>query len=437
MAIYNDKNIRDKVAKLLKKGNSLKSIADELGLGITTITKIKHTLAVDDLAIDTTVVSDEVEMEQDYENGKVGLFILSPRIKTPEQAMKKAGLSPDDWEITKCLVKTWELGAKVEGTNHHGHKFTRGIAVEPLYGLTIHCKRRRGYSPDIFLERLRKALRGSQKVPPKKRYNLKNNRHQVMLSIPDIHFGKLAWAATSGEDYTLETARDRYLEAVAFLAHETSIWNPSQINYVIGNDALHVDNGRSTTTKGTYVESDCKWQDAYIQLATTLKDSINLLKEYAPVNVIVVPGNHDEEKMFTMGHAVGWLFEDDPNVNVDWSPVHRKYATLGNTMIMFEHGHNMQREKKGVGHLMASEQPEMWANSIYREVVTGHWHHKKDILVESMQVDTIKDVTIRFLPSLAGTDEWHHKHGYINIKAAEAHVYDMESGHRAFVEYRL
>lgn len=432
MNLYDDPNIQAKCVKFHNQGLSHEKIAQKLNIGHTTVYKaLKAHRECNPAPVD------EFELSHDYEEDKIGLFVLSPRIKTPEAALERAGLNPDDWEIVKCLIKTWEMGCKIEGTNHHGHKFTRGIAVEPLYGLTVHCKRRKGYSPNIFLDRFRDAVRASKRYIPRNRRSQRTSDYTVVLSIPDSHFGKLAWSDTSNDDYTLDIARQRYVDAVGFLLEEASMWEPSEIIYVIGNDALHVDNGKSQTTKGTYVESDSKWQDAYIQLAGALKDSINMVKEYAPTKVCVVPGNHDEEKMFTMGHAVGWLYEDDPSVDVDWSPLARKYVGRGQNLWMFEHGHNMAKDIKSIGHLMASEQPELWSKSRYREVITGHWHHKKDRIVESMQVDTIKDVVVRFLPSLSGTDEWHYKHGYINVKAAEAHIYHQEDGHCGMLEYRL
>jgi hypothetical protein len=54
------------------------------------------------------------------------------------------------------------------------------------------------------------------------------------------------------------------------------------------------------------------------------QEVIDKCASIAPVDVIIIPGNHDEERTFYMGDALACRYEGNPNVTVDNSPKTRK-----------------------------------------------------------------------------------------------------------------
>ena len=64
-----------------------------------------------------------------------------------------------------------------------------------------------------------------------------------------------------------------------------------------------------------------------------------MLSERAPVRVVVVPGNHDEESMLHMGDALEALYENTlTHVTVDNSRPLMKAYKYGECLLIFDHG---------------------------------------------------------------------------------------------------
>jgi hypothetical protein len=84
---------------------------------------------------------------------------------------------------------------------------------------------------------------------------------------------------------------------------------------------------------------------------------------------------------------------------------------------------------------MAIEAPDDWAKSTCREWFLGHIHTTRSVTTQ--QGNEFNGVTIRWSPSVAGTDAYHFEEGYVgNRRAAEAYVYSLESGYSGhFVAY--
>jgi len=185
------------------------------------------------------------------------------------------------------------------------------------------------------------------------------------ISLPDIHYGKL-------HDYTLTQVEDQYMITVQELVQKASGLNIEKFILPIGNDGMNSEGMRGTTTKGTPQQDSGGWKDTfrgYWQLMTT---AIDYLKEQAPVDVIIVSGNHDYERMFYAGDVLAGWYRNDANVTVDNSYDSRKYYEYGQNMLMFTHG---DKEKPAdMPLIMATEKPEMFARTSHREVHCGHLH---------------------------------------------------------------
>jgi hypothetical protein len=237
------------------------------------------------------------------------------------------------------------------------------------------------------------------------------------ISLPDIHYGKL-------HDLSLTQVEDQYMMVVQELVKKASGLDIERFVLPIGNDGMNSEGMRRTTTKGTPQEESAGWKDTfrgYWQLMTT---AVDYLKEKAPVDIIVVSGNHDYERMFYAGDVLAGWYRNDANVTVDNSYSSRKYYEYGQNMLMFTHG---DKEKPAdMPLIMATENPEMFARTSHREVHCGHLHKE--------MVNEYRGIKVRFVPSICPNDEWHKQMGYEAKRTGQAYIWNKFKGLEGYLQ---
>ena len=242
-----------------------------------------------------------------------------------------------------------------------------------------------------------------------------------VLSIPDVHVGKLAWAPEVGEAYDTKRAVTAYIDAAGKLTARLKESGVGHVLYIVGNDLLHVDGGLyPATTKGTIVDTDTRWQYAFRRAKAMIASVVQALAEFAEVRVVVAPGNHDRVLSWTLGEVLVAYFAHAEGVEVDNEPRYRKYARYGKLLFGITHGDLVKPH--ALPTLMATEVPKDWGETSWREWFLGHVHRKREFV--SASVNEENGVRMRYLPSLAAADRWHHELGYSHVRSAEAHVYD-------------
>lgn len=246
----------------------------------------------------------------------------------------------------------------------------------------------------------------------------------VELDLFDAHFQMLAWAQETGEDHDLDIITDRYLHCASILAARAAKhFTVRKWLLIVGQDLFHTDkydDGKiATTARGTPQDVDTRLAKAARRVRMVLTRIIRHLRETAPVDVLVVPGNHDTERAWWMGEILDATFEADEHVVIDNRPLSRKYVRIGNSLIGFSHGHN--EKHKDLRDYMTQEAKHDWAETTFREWHVGHFHHEH-VLDE-------RGVVVRQMPSLAGTDKWHYDSGYVHsVRGGRAIVWSMEDG---------
>jgi len=260
--------------------------------------------------------------------------------------------------------------------------------------------------------------------------------HCLEVNIFDLHFGKLAWAPESGQNYDYKIARERFFDSIEYFISMASNFKISEIAFPVGNDFLNSDTDYpyAATTKGTPQENDLRWQKMFKIGREMLIMAINRMSEIAPVRVIIIPGNHDFQKSFYIGEVLDVRYENDQNVYIDNDPKPRKYYKYGKNLIGFTHG-NEEPESRLL-MLMPQEVPGLWAKTKYREWHCGHLHHSKKVTTKASE--DVQGISIRYMRSLKGTDEWENKKGYIgSIGGAEAYMWHKDKGLISSFNYNL
>lgn len=254
------------------------------------------------------------------------------------------------------------------------------------------------------------------------------------ISIFDPHFGKLAWAEETGEDYDLQIAEERFKNAVNELVGRVdNLDKVSRIHLPLGNDLFNIDSSENTTTAGTPQDSDSRFAKLVQRVKILLVEVIDALSTIAPVDVSIVPGNHDSHSAFMLGEILDAWYHNDPRININNSPKWRKYYIYGKNSFLYTHGDKEKHADLGI--IFATEEPELWAASKYRFAKVGHFHSNKK--VDYVSVEDKTGFQIQILPSLSGTDEWHYSKGYLSNKQAKAYLYHKEKGEIASYTYNV
>ena len=240
------------------------------------------------------------------------------------------------------------------------------------------------------------------------------------ISLPDIHYGKY-----TGQ--TLDQAEEEYMNTVKELMNKAKGLNIERILLPIGNDGMNSEGYSRATTKGTPQQDSAEWQETFVGYCNLMVRAITYLAKSAPVDVVVVQGNHDYERMFYAGEFLRAFFLNDDRVMIDNGYDSRKYYKYGVNLIMFTHG---DKEKPAeMPLIMATEQPLLFAQTKFREVHCGHMHKE--------MVNEYRGIKVRFIPSICANDAWHKMMGYEAKRTGQAHIWSKERGYEGYLQTNI
>jgi len=243
--------------------------------------------------------------------------------------------------------------------------------------------------------------------------------HLLIIDPADVHIGKLASSFETGEDYNTQVAVQRVKSGVSGILEKSAGFNIDQIVFVAGNDILHIDTPKRTTTSGTPQDTHGMWYDNFLIAKKLYIDVLDSLIKVADVHFMYNPSNHDYQSGFFLADSIRSWYRTCKNITFDTSISHRKYYRYNNNLIGTTHGDGAKTQDLPL--LMAQEAGEDWSAAKNRYVYIHHIHHK-------MSKDYI-GVTVEALRSPSGTDGWHHRNGYQHApKAVEGFIHSKEHG---------
>ncbi len=227
---------------------------------------------------------------------------------------------------------------------------------------------------------------------------------KLLLEFPvvDLHLGRLSWKPETGEHYDYKIARERFLWVTDNVCQRVSNSHIEKIIYPIGNDFFQTDTTKGTTTKGTFVDTDSRQKKLLLTGAQMLVESIDRFSRFAPVVVVLVPGNHDYLTSYSALLYLWAWYKDSKRVTVWEDPKTRKYIEHGVNLIGYAHG---DKEGKRIAGNMPAEAPKAWGRTMFREYHLAHLHHERAIEENG--------ITVRRLSTMASADAYEHEHGFI------------------------
>ncbi len=344
------------------------------------------------------------------------LNYLGPKVRTMEELLVYAEVDRTVWEVERYTINKWDVGAKDPQSG--------SVLTTPLYQIKVWLRRR---VVEQQLQNLITGMLDAFKVaaPPARVITRPPTGDGLLeISILDLHLGKHCWAEEVGEAYDLNIAQRIFHAALEDLLAKGAAMKPATILLPIGNDFFNVDTIAGTTTAGTPQDEDGRWQQSFIAGRKLMVQAIERCREVAPVEIVMVAGNHDTARLYYLGEVLAGWFRHCPDVRVDASPTQRKYFRWHHSLIGFTHGNNEPVASLPI--IMATEQRAAWAQTLHHEWHLGHFHARQKKVFQA--VADQHGVIVRVIPSLCPGDAWHKARGYQGARAAEAFYFDPTAG---------
>ena len=343
--------------------------------------------------------------------GYTQISAFVPGVLGDTELMKELNIDPVRWRITKV---------------QYDRKDTyKGEAINPMVNVRVWLEPKVAEIAirDLFAGLLEDAKAFSPKYP-KITYPKSDEGVLYEIAMPDIHLGLLAWAEESGTDSDLKLTEVMVNQVTDQLLANVKGMPVSRILFPVGNDYFNVNDKREETIHGTRQQEDTRWQKTFRKGHQLMVQQIDKCQAIAPVDVLVIPGNHDEERAFYMGEVLAAWYRNCPNVRVDNRALKRKYYAYGVNLIGLTHGY--YEKASTLCNLMPLEVPQLWAASLYREFHLGDKHHKKDMLTIT---EEFTGVTVRILRALSAASTWAFDKGFLGaLRAGEGFVWHPAKG---------
>lgn len=363
-------------------------------------------------------------LKQEGENLYISVN-LDFEVRTLEALLLACEVDGTKWEVISWQCKKWDLGIK---------NAQEKIETKQLFSVSAKFRPKKvdtdlKLQKEVLLNELFANAPGESSFPAVQRQQ--NGEYLLELALFDMHFGKMAHREETGADYDLKIAVERYKTAIEDLLSQVDLNSIGRILLPIGNDMINIDNVQSTTTAGTPQNCDSRFHKIVRTVKNVLIDTITQLSLIAPVDVVVVAGNHDEQTSFLIGEMLDAYFYNTARVTVANDAAPRKYYKYGTVGIMFTHGN--KEKHNDLGMIFAAENPLLWAATTQRYIQIGHHHHNKKIKV--IANDEYQGFQVQIIPSLSGNDAWHEGKGYDSLKQAKGFTYHKLRGLRGEFTY--
>lgn len=417
-----DPRVLEEAALAAERNETLREAAEELNLPYSTFYDRYQAAIEEGLTGAESSKNDGSRVQEKFEKDHSGdcqkIHSIGSEIRTVAQAMAKAEIDEDVWEVDRYKINSWEVAGK------QGDGSFRKC---PLWQVTVWLKRKISKPHVDAIEAFERRIANyAPKYEKIERPKKSGSPHMLELALFDVHFGKLAWNRETNNDYDLSIAQEIFANAVDDLIAKTAHYNIDKILLPIGQDFLHVDDMRGMTYSGTPQDMDSRFAKVFETAEIAVQEAIEKCRQIAPTKVTWVPGNHDRQTSWYLCRVMRGTFTHADDVEFDVEPTVRKYEKYGKTLLGYTHGN--EEKHSSLPTIMATEEKRKWADTTHHEWHIGHWHKKKQ--TNYTPVDTYDGVVVRVIPSLCGTDAWHYMKGYIGgTRAAEAYLWSHTDGY--------
>lgn len=259
--------------------------------------------------------------------------------------------------------------------------------------------------------------------------NLKEIKpYAAILSIQDFHFGRLASSLETKENTSMEIQSKHLMDSVdSLMSRLFPFGQPQKLYLTIGGDFINSDNSKLTTTHGTPQDSFPSHTALTVKGSLLLIKMIDKLRQFFPlIELIPTPGNHDNDSSVSLYMFCSAWFRECEDVitffditDEERNIRKRQYRKYGNSLLAFAHGDGTQIKDNPV--IIANEARELWGQTKYCILTTGHKHFRISQDLFGIQHNQV--------PTLAIEDRWGETKGFQNQKGMNILLIDKEQGY--------
>lgn len=255
------------------------------------------------------------------------------------------------------------------------------------------------YGPDdvdpmAFAEALREAMleaRGSWSDPGHS-LDLDDDLLTVYV-VPDLHLGMMAWGPESGESYDVKIAREMMRADFARLVAGSPPAGGAVLLFL--GDYFHMNDQRNVTPRsGHQLDVDGRWRKVFgvgARVAVAAADAV--AARHRDVEVVTLPGNHDEDAARALDVALELRFEGHDRVRVPGTAGLHWFRRHGDVLLGATHGHTLKPDRMAM--MLATERPEDWGASRFRRLFFGHVHHERKVEIAGVIVESFSAAAAR------------------------------------------
>jgi hypothetical protein len=414
------KNIHQKIQEYVQQNPKYlngyyQELADKFGIGYYAARHAVRKLRKDLNSPPTEILKSATRDKTSFmEKGENAELTSDGRIRTLQELIEVSKIDTSVWDIERHVINKWEV------TNSEGISYENWQVKAWLKKIKI------GFDYKKLSEAIIERFNSHSPTYNFYTRDLNNtSKHLLVIDPADCHIGKYASEYETGEKYNIKIAQQRLREGIYGIVNKARVFGIDKILLPLGNDWLHIDTPKNTTTSGTFQNADGMFYDMYLALYDVFVEIIDtLLLEY-DVDIEFNPSNHDWMSGWMFMKTLESHYRNSKNMNFNTTMNHRKYYQYGKNLIATSHGDGAKMIDMPL--LMANESPKMWAETKFRYVYLHHIHHKQ--VTKFLSGKDYIGVTVEYLRSPSASDSWHHRNGYVGAKKAiEGFLHSKEDG---------
>jgi hypothetical protein len=236
--------------------------------------------------------------------------------------------------------------------------------------------------------------------------------------LTDYHLGMLAWGVEAGDDWDVQIAE----QAIYDWAQKALTLVPRSQRAVLAQlgDFLHYDTLDSLTPTNRHsLDADSRYPKMVEVTVRALRRVVRLLlSHHEEVVILMAEGNHDPVSSVWLRELFTALYENEPRVTVEKSPLPYYCVEHGLTSVFFHHGHI--RKPKEISEIFAAEFRDVLGRTQFSYAHMGHHHHT--------QVHETRLMVVEQHQTLAARDAHGARGGWHSQRAAQVVTYSRQHG---------
>lgn len=247
----------------------------------------------------------------------------------------------------------------------------------------------------------------------------------TLYTITDYHVGMLAWAKETGEAWDLKIAEQTLMDTMQRMVDCAPISKVGIVNFL--GDLLHFDSLKPITPEhGHLLDADSRYQKVVHICVKLVRAVIEMaLAKHETVHVLANEGNHDPTGSVWLRVLLPILYENNPRVTFEHSPLPYVVYEWGNTLLAFSHGHMAKKESLPL--LFAAKFAPAWGRTTKRYAHTGHMHH--------VDIKEHPGMKVEQHATLAAPDAFAARGGWFSERQAVAITYSKITGEKSRQTY--